>query len=188
MSLFEFIVGMISVLIALAVVQLLVGLGRLVQARGEVKLYLPHMLWNASVFLMLFLHWWSLWSFRDLEWNSAMFFFSLMGPTLIFFATTLLNPTSEGDETIDLKNHFNSIRVIFLMVMVFTMTLISLDGPLFGTEDPFNHLRAVQVTLIACMIVGIFSARPAVQIITSGLFVSGMIAGSIIRFMPGALN
>jgi hypothetical protein len=96
MSLFEFVIGMISVLIALAVVQLLVGIGRLVQARGKVTTYAAHSLWNMVIFVMLFLHWWSLWDFRDLAWNWAMFFFSLMGPTLSFFAATLISPMPDG--------------------------------------------------------------------------------------------
>lgn len=67
MSLFEFITGMISVIFGLAIAQMFVGVAQLVQHRGKVQPYLAHSLWNVNLFLLTFLHWWSLWTFRDLS-------------------------------------------------------------------------------------------------------------------------
>lgn len=96
MTLFEFIMGMISVILALAVAQLFSGVAMLVQSHGRVKAFLPHSIWIVSLFLLIFLHWWSLWTFRDLSWNFGMFFFSLLGPSLMFFACTLINPRNQS--------------------------------------------------------------------------------------------
>lgn len=86
MSLFEFIVGMISVILALAVAQLFVGVAELVQNRARVRFFWPQGIWILNLFLITFVHWWSLWTFRDLSWNFGMFFFSLLGPSMMFFA------------------------------------------------------------------------------------------------------
>lgn len=189
MSLFEFIVSMISVLIALAVAQLLISVGRLAQSHGRVLPYLPHVLWNVAIFLIAFLHWWSLWDFRDLSWNSAMFFFSLMGPLLLFFAVTLLSPNPRADdEVIDLKAHFQGIRVLFLWVFLAALLFLALDGPLFGTEPPFNALRATQTLLAACVLVALASERTAVQVISAGIVVVTLLYGTFVRFLPGAIS
>jgi hypothetical protein len=189
MSLFEFIVSMISVLIALAVAQLLISVGRLAQSHGRVLPYLPHVLWNVAIFLIAFLHWWSLWDFRDLAWNSAMFFFSLMGPLLLFFAVTLLSPNPRmDDEVIDLKAHFRGIRVLFLWVFLAALVFLALDGPLFGTEPPFNTLRATQTLLAVCVIVALVSERTAVQVISAGIVVATLLYGVFVRFLPGAIG
>jgi hypothetical protein len=189
MSLFEFIISMISVLIALAVAQLLISTGRLAQSHGRVVPYLPHVLWNVAIFLLAFLHWWSLWDFRDLSWNSAMFFFSLMGPLLLFFAVTLLSPNPrEDDEVIDLETHFRSIRVMFLWVSLAALIFMALDGPLFGTEPPFNALRAVQGLMALCMTVALISERTAVQVISAGIVVVTLLYGTFVRFLPGAIG
>ncbi len=67
MSLFEFIVGMISVIFALAVAQLFLGLAELVRNRARVRFFLAHGIWVVNLFLLTFLHWWTLWTFRDLS-------------------------------------------------------------------------------------------------------------------------
>lgn len=189
MSLFEFIVSMISVLIALAIAQLLISTGRLAQSHGRVKLYLPHALWNVAIFLIAFLHWWSLWDFRDLAWNSAMFFFSLMGPLLLFFAVTLLSPNPRADdEDIDLEAHFQGVRVMFLLVFLAALVFLALDGPLFGTEPAFNTLRATQLLLSLCVFAALLSSRTVVQAISAGIVVTFLLYGTFVRFMPGAIS
>lgn len=185
MSLFEFIVGMISVLIALTVAQLLVGLGRLVQAPGRVRLYLPHSLWNGALFLLLYLHWWSLWDFRALEWNSAMFFFSLMGPTFAFFASTLLTPLPAGDAPVDLRAHFDRIRPLFLAVLAGGMVFMIADGPLLGTEAWLNPLRGVQAVMVSATLAGLFSARPGLQILVAAINLLALLGIGAVRFLPG---
>ena len=189
MSLFEFIVSMISVLIALAVAQLLISTGRLAQSQGRVVHYLPHTLWNVSIFLIAFLHWWSLWDFRDLAWNSAMFFYSLMGPLLLFFAVTLLSPNPRMDEeVIDLKAHYLRVRVLFLLVFLAALTFLALDGPMFGTEPFFNNLRATQGLLALCAIAALSTERTAVQAVCAAIVVVMLLYGTFVRFLPGAIS
>jgi len=53
MSLFEFIVGMVSIIMALAVAQLFVGITELMQQRARVKYFLPHSIWVLDLFLMV---------------------------------------------------------------------------------------------------------------------------------------
>lgn len=188
MSLFEFISAMIGVLIALAIAQLLVSTGRLAQNHRRVRTYLPHSLWAIAIFLIAFLHWWSLWDFRDLEWNSAMFFFSLCGPLLLFFAVTLLSPeVRSGEENVDLKAHFQDMRVLFLSVFLAALVFLALDGPLFGTEPFFNSLRAIQGFLMMCITAALISSRTMVQIVSSALIVLVLLIGTILRFLPGSI-
>lgn len=188
MSLFEFISSMISVLIALAIAQLLVSVGRLAQNHQRVRSYLPYTLWTVAIFLISFLHWWSLWDFRDLAWNSAMFFFSLFGPLLLFFSVTLLSPeVHPGDDTVDLEKHFLKMRILFLSVFLVALLFLAADGPLFGSEPLFNSLRAAQGFLILCIVSALFSDRKAVQIIAPSLVVMVLVVGAGVRFVPGII-
>ncbi len=189
MSLFEFISGMISVLIALAVAQLLISIGRLAQHHQRVRAYLPHTLWCVAIFLLAFLHWWSLWDFRDLEWNSAMFFYSLLGPLLLFFAVTLLNPdTGSGQGDIDLEAHYGEVRPLFLGVLLAALVFFTFDGPLFGTEDWFNVLRLTQCLIALSLLLAIAIPRRIVQIGASAFVVLILVYGTAVRFLPGTLE
>jgi len=185
MGLFEFIVGMISVILALAVAQLFIGIGELLQNRARVKTYLPHSIWAANLFLLMFLHWWSLWSFRELEWNFAMFFFSLLGPSLIFLATTVISPRHRSTDSVDLEVHFNDIRKLFFSIMIATILFFSLDGPLFGTEPAMNGIRMSQLAILTMFIWGYFSENRSAQIAIALAVAGGTTAVVVIRFFPG---
>ena len=185
MSQFEFIVGMISVILALAVAQLFIGIGELLQNRARVKFYLPHSLWIANIFLLMFLHWWSLWTFRELSWNFAMFFFSLLGPSLIFLAVTVITPRRRSTDSIDLESHFNEIRKLFFSIMISTMLFFSLDGPLFGTEAPMNDIRISQLAILAVFIWGCFTDKRLAQTVIALVTAAGTTAVVVLRFFPG---
>ena len=185
MSLFEFIVGMISIILALAVAQLFVGVAELMQQRARVRFFLPHSIWVVNLFMLTFLHWWSLWTFRELPWNFAMFIYSLLGPSLMFFATTILSPRDRRSETIDVMAHFLNIRPFFLSVFMIMIVLFTFDGPLFGTEELFNALRLAQIFLFAMAAWGLVTENSRVQLAISIAVLAGVSAGGIIRFLPG---
>ena len=183
MTLFEFIVGMISVIFALSVAQLFVGVADLLQQGVRVRYFLPHGIWVANLFLLTFLHWWSLWTFRELTWNFGMFFYSLIGPSLMFFACTMISPRHAA--SVDVLDHFLGIRRWFLSIVAVLMLLFSFDGPLFGTEQLLNKLRAVQFSIAAIAIAGIFSANRRFHVAASIFVLLCLCAGVSIRFLPG---
>ena len=185
MSLFEFIVGMISIILALAIAQLFVGVAELTQRRERVRFFLPHSIWVANLFLITFVHWWSLWTFRELSWNFAMFFYSLLGPSLMFFAATMLSPRDRSSETIDVMAHFLVIRQFFLSVFMIMLVLFTFDGPLFGTEELLNALRAAQLFLFTMAAWGLVTESPRVQLAVSLAVLAGVSSAAIIRFLPG---
>ena len=185
MDIFEFIVGMISVILALAIAQLFIGISGLIQRRDRISFFLPHSLWATVLFLTTFLHWWSLWTFKDLDWNFAMFFYSLLGPSLMFFAVTILNPRDHGEDSLDLARYFIDTRRYFLGVMLVIFLLFTFDGPLFGTEHIFNSLRVVQGIVTASIIWGIVSDNRRAHTIIALAVLGSLIAAVSIRFLPG---
>ena len=185
MSLFEFIVGMVSIILALAIAQLFVGVAELLLRRDRVRFFWPHGIWVVNIFLITFLHWWSLWSFRDLTWNFAMFFFSLLGPSLMFFLATMMSPRDRSSENIDLMAHFLNIRQFFLSVFMIMMILFTFDGPLFGIEEPFNALCVAQIFVFGMASWGLFTESPRVQLAISIAVLAGASGVAVIRFLPG---
>ena len=185
MSLFEFIVGMISIILALAIAQLFVGVAELMQRRARVRFFLPHGIWIVILFLITFLHWWSLWTFRDLSWNFAMFFYSLLGPSLMFFAATMISPRDRSTEIIDLMDHFLNIRQFFLSVFIIMLMLFTFDGPLFGTEEPLNALRATQFFVFAMAAWGLATENSRAHLAISLAVLTGISGIAVIRFLPG---
>jgi hypothetical protein len=186
-DLFEFITVMISVILALAAAQLFLGLAPLLQTRHEVRLSATHGGWVATLFLVTFLHWWSLWDFRDLDWTFPMFALSLVGPSLWFFAATLINPRDLTADPIDLTSHFRDIRRPFLVVVLLAMVFFTIDGPIFGTEAPFNRLRFAQVVILALAGVGIFSTNDRVHAVVSLMTLALAVLAATSRLLPGVV-
>lgn len=184
MSLFEFIIGMISVILALVVAQLFLGAADLVRHRTQVRLFWGHSLWLVNLFLLAFLHWWSIWAFRDLQWNFGMFFFSLIGPGLMFFAAAVLNPQDFTHKSVDLGEYFLGIRRFFFAVLMLMLVLFTIDGPLFGTEPAFSSARVTQVFVLLVVGWGLFSdgrkSHTAIALTTLSI----LCALVVIRFFP----
>lgn len=185
LSLFEFIVGMISVIFALSIAQLFLGVADLLQQGARVRYFLPHGIWVVNLFILTFLHWWSLWTFRELSWNFGMFFYSLIGPSLMFFACTVINPRNTTSIDVDLFDYFLTIRKWFLMIFAVLLIFFSFDGPLFGTEPLLNALRATQFSIVAITLSGIFSANRRFHTAASASVLAILSVAVFIRFLPG---
>jgi len=185
MSLFEFIVGMISVIFALAVARLFSGISELIQNRSNIRFAIVHAVWVLNLFLLTFLHWWTLWAFRGLDWNFLMFFYSLIGPSLMFFASTMISPRFHSEQAIDLSTYFLDIRKYFLSVFVVMSLFFSFDGPLFGTEKLANTARAAQIVTIAIAAGGLLSPSLQVQKVIGLATLTSLVALTVVRFFPG---
>lgn len=117
-----------------------------------------------------------------------MFFFSLLGPSLVFFTASVINPRDHDERVIDLTAHFLHIRRPFMAVFTVIMVLFTLDGPLFGTEPALNPLRVTQVGVMVSTAWGFTSRRRNVHNAISLLVLVAVLIVAIIRFVPGSGN
>ena len=179
---------MLGVILALVVAQLFLGLANLVHTRAPVRASLSHALWVANLFLFTFQHWWSMWDFRFVDWTFPLVLYSLIGPSLLFFAATLVSPREVSDSAIDLGDHFRLVRRPLMAVLLFTVVVVTLDGLLLGTEDLFNRLRLQQIAIVAGTVAVLVSDRDRVHMIGSLVVTSALAAGLFIRFFPGLIS
>jgi len=98
--------GLTTVVLALGNARLLVGVGRLMEHRPQVRLYWVHLMWVANLFLFLSLQWWILFRWASwTSWNFFLFVFLIASPTVGFLLCVMLfhEPLSEHA---DFKQHF----------------------------------------------------------------------------------
>jgi hypothetical protein len=112
LDLFKFILIITSVVYALALAQILTGIARLAQAETAIRLFLPHTVWIAVLFI-------------------AILFVS---PILIFFATSLLIPQSITEAGTNLEKHFNKIRRPVLISYFIVLVAQFVDGTLLANQ------------------------------------------------------
>jgi len=116
MASFDYITMLTSVVLALGIVRILMGAGKMVQLRGSIRIYWVHLLWMANVFLWLLLNWWILYRWHTHErWTFFLFLFVLINPAIGFLQSALLIPEPLDDDA-DLKQHFyENHRMFFLL-------------------------------------------------------------------------
>lgn len=158
MSLFEFVTVMISMILALSLGQLLSGVSYLLKTERRIHRYLPHSLWLACIGVTVVNHWWSLWDFRDLQWDYATFIYILIAPTLISVSVGLIAPDQSGSAPIDLQTQFARVRRTFAVVFSVYVLAMWFDGPLLAGHHSLGVIGFLHVPILAASLVPLFSA------------------------------
>ena len=188
MSLFEFIMVMVSIVLGFSLASMLTGLARLVRHPGGVKLYLPFCIWLVNLLLLHFLLWWSFWDVRGVDWNYARFLMAILQPLAIFLITTILIPADNGSGLLSLRNRFYEGRRWFFAVFLFAEALFILDGPLaFGSEPLWIVYRIPQLIIIAIFAMAFLVRRDWAQQAAAWVVFAIMLWSSAARFFPAGL-
>lgn len=119
MTIFEYILVLLSVILGLAVTQLATGVGELIRSRKAVTWSLPYVLWLMFCFLTILDVWASSWLLRtDARWNLLSVLLVLGISLAIYLATLWIVPRHIGDEPIDLGNYMDRERRYFLGALI----------------------------------------------------------------------
>lgn len=129
-----FIVALAAVVNGLGIVRIVGGLGEFIRKRESLNVtyYWIH---SALVLFQLLVHvllWWSFIGLREVDSiNFLQYVFLLIGPVVLFLATSLLIPDF-ADDTVDLRAaYWRSSKSYFTILMVFWPWVISI-WPVFG--------------------------------------------------------
>jgi hypothetical protein len=126
MTPFEYLSVLISIIVGLAITQLLSGTARLIQIRARVRPHATTLLWMATLFLLDTQIWWAAFERRDIsEWNFFLFLFYLLQPTLAFLLSYLVLPELGDEDEIDLPANFAGNRPWFFALLAL-LPLVSL--------------------------------------------------------------
>jgi hypothetical protein len=123
---FDYLTVLLSIVIGLAITNVLTRLALLIQARERVKFYWPPVAWALWIFFIAVQHWWAQWSARHSE-NRTLFAFwlQLLVPVLLFLLTALALPDREENGKIDLEDWYFRNRQWFFGLLFF-VPLISI--------------------------------------------------------------
>lgn len=167
MDLFEFILIITSVVYALALAQILTGIARLAQAETAIRLFFPHTVWTAILFIAILLTWWAGWEFRGIDWTFAKYAFLFVSPILIFFATSVLIPQSITEAGVNLEKHFNKIRRPVLFSYFTVLVAQFVDGSLLANQPWWFPGRLPQFAVLGAVAGCAFTTSKRIQSVLS---------------------
>lgn len=111
MTQFEYLSVLVSIIIGLALTQLLSGAARLIQLRRRVRMHAPTLLWMATLFLIDVQVWWVAFDRRSTtEWQFFGFVLYLLIPIMLFLLCYLVLPDMGDEDSADLRGNFEGNR------------------------------------------------------------------------------
>ena len=113
MSQFEYVAVLVSIIVGLALTQILRGVGRMVTAKDGPRPYWVHLVWTLYLFQLLVLFWW--WEFQlgTVDWSLWLYIVVIIYATLLFFISLVIQPSDTGQITSYKDYFFSNRRWIF---------------------------------------------------------------------------
>lgn len=142
MTPFEYLSVLLSIILGLAVAQILQGYRGLLLARSRVAVHWPSLIWSAVVLLIVTQSWWVSFGLEDrTDWSFATFAIILLQMALVYMLAALILPDIDPAEPIDLAAHHEAERVPFFACLlgVVAVSLIK-DIMLEGTLPEATNL------------------------------------------------
>lgn len=169
MNPFDYLTVLVSIVLGLAIANVLTGMATLMHARERVVFYWPPVAWAIWLFFISAQHWWAQWSVRNTRiWTFEGFLLELLVPVNFFLLSSLVLPAVDRDRPIDLYAwHSRNHRWFFALLCV--LPLLSLAEELVRTgqiASPVNLGFLLAFAAIA-LVAGFLRSRRANQWITA---------------------
>jgi len=145
MDQFSYLTVLISIILGLGITQLLSGLGRLLQARRNVRLYWPALAWVGILLVVHVQTWWAMFGLRSFQnWTFVSFLLVLLQPIVLYLLSALVLPDPGSETALNLRDHyFAHARWFFILaVSLLAVSLLRdlvLAGSLPNTLNVIAH-------------------------------------------------
>jgi len=159
---FSYLSVLISIILGLAITQILKGVRGMVLARARVVPYWPSFVFAALLLVISVQSWWSIFNMRNIPadaWTFSMFALVLVQMIMWYLLAGLVLPDFFGESPVDLRVHYFAHRKIFFGLFIVSIAISLLRGltnyhfPVSGTDIAF------QLFFAAVSVGGFFIAR-----------------------------
>lgn len=153
---FSYLSVLLSVVIGLAVAEILQGIRNRILAAGRVRSYLPARVWPITLLLICAQMWWAMFGLRNRHtWTFDEFLVLFAQTVMLYLLCGILFPHfGSGHEVVDLRAHYFAQRKRFFSLVII-VTLLSIARDLIlnhALPNPTNlafHLLWIVTATIA---------------------------------------
>jgi hypothetical protein len=156
MDAFSYLSVLLSIILGLAITQLLQGFGQMLQGRERVRWHWPSVLWMVSLLLIYVQSWWAMFGLRDVKvWTFGAFAVVLLQTILEYLLAALLVPPAAPE--VDLRAHYFAQRrpffaTLILVLMVSLGKEVLLSGALPISLNVGFHFGWMGLSVLAMVI------------------------------------
>jgi hypothetical protein len=155
MEAFSHLSVLISIILGLAITQLLQGFRGVVLERARTRLYWVPIAWAAIVLVICVQSWWAMFGLRGVrEWTFPAFAVVLLQVTATYMQAALVLPDFSGDAPVDLRAHYQDHLRWFFGAIILTLIAslvkdIVLSGHLPQGVNLVFHLALMAASIAA---------------------------------------
>jgi len=107
MTRFEFTSVLVSIVLAFGLSEVPTAWGRIIRHRQQLSISWPYVLVSVWVVLTIIMHWFGLWSYREVAFDRALYSFIVLSPSLVIaLVCHILTPELEGSQSEQLEQHY----------------------------------------------------------------------------------
>lgn len=124
MSSFDYLSVLVSIILGLAIANILARLAGVITSRERVNFYWPPIAWAIWLFFISIQHWWAQWSVRHTStWTFLDFALLLLVPVGLFLLSALILPENAAGAPVNLSAWYFHNRAWFFAVLFFVPLL-----------------------------------------------------------------
>jgi len=156
MTSFDYLTILISIVLGLAVANVLARLAAVMSARENVDFYWPPIAWAVWLFFIAVQHWWALWGARrTTEWTFVGFWLELLTPVLLFLLSALVLPERADEGRLDLGEWFDHNRAWFFGILFLLPAVSIVEEPVraghYGSMLNIAFLVAFEIVSLVAL-------------------------------------
>ena len=171
---FGYLSVLLSVILGLAVTQILKGFRGLILSRARIRIYWPVIVWAALVLLICFQSWWAMFELRHYQqWTFATFAVVLLQTIVTYMLAGLVFPDLFGEGIVDLRENFYANRVWFFALGFFVIVVSFCKVVVLYGELPRPTDLAFHAFFGTLLLIGALTRREWAQ---QALVLAGMVS------------
>lgn len=157
MDAFSYLSVLLSIVLGLAVTQLLSGFAGLVRARQRIVMYWPVPVQMAATLLISVQVWWAMFGLRDVRhWTFAAFLIVLAQSIAVYLMAAFITPDLAGEAQIDLRAaYFREARWFFGssigLLAISGIRNLTISGGFQNGFDLAGHVGFAVLALSGCL-------------------------------------
>jgi len=130
---FDYLTILVSIVLGLAITNVLTRLATVITARHRVDFYWPPVAWALWIFFICVQHWWAQWGVRHApQANFGSFWLQVLVPVVLFLMSALVLPEREENGRLDLGRWYFHNRAWFFSLLC-ALPLLSIAEELART-------------------------------------------------------
>jgi hypothetical protein len=166
---YEHLLVVMSIVVGLAVTQVLKGAAQLYRTRARVRTYWLHWAWTILLVVFSLLLWWTYWSYRTITDWTFLRFVLYLSPVVVFYLLTSIAFPDPNEGVVDLREFYYANRVGFFGTFAAYGVMAGVTAMIVRKMPITDASNLFRLGMVVLMLIGMRSTNARVH---AALFVT----------------